>query len=296
MLYFPIMEWWLVFALISLVAAGLQAFTQKVSAVRRYNASLFNGYSAGLGSLIGFVVAYIYEGFSELSWFLLFIAFLSGSVSLLSANYRLDSLRFIDTTISLPIHKFISPLFVLIIGIIVFNENLTTYEWLGIITGLFVPLLLINQKENLRQTNLQKGVILITISGLLSAVAFAINKEGTELFASVIFYVAVTQFFMAITATFLYKNRKPNKLHIDTNIYNPKLLKLVVFGGITQFISFASAMLALVFGGALAVVYIIQSLYIIIPILLSIIFFKEHWNAKKIFVIGLSIIAITLMR
>jgi drug/metabolite transporter (DMT)-like permease len=208
----------------------------------------------------------------------------------------MDSLRYIDTTISLPIHKFISPLFVLIIGIVLFNESLNIYEWLGIIAGMFVPLLLINKSENLRQTNLQKGIILITISGLLSALAFAMNKEGTELFSSVILYVAIVQGFMAIIGAILYKNRRPNKLHADIHIYDPKLLKLVLFGGVIQFISFVSAMLALTFGGALAIVYTIQSLYIIIPIILSVIFFSEHWNAKKVFVIGLSISAIVLMQ
>ena len=290
------MELWLIFALISLVAAGLQAFTQKIGAVRRYNSSLLNGYSAGFASILGFTVASIYEGFTEISWLIILVAFLSGILSLLSSNFRMDSLRYIDTTISLPIHKFISPLFVLIIGIILFNESLNTYEWLGIIAGMFVPLLLINKSENLRQTNLQKGIILITISGLLSAVAFAMNKEGTELFTSVILYVAIVQGFVAIIGAILYKNRKPNKLHADIRIYDPKLLKLVLFGGVIQFISFASAMLALTFGGALAIVYTIQSLYIIIPIILSVIFFSEHWNAKKVFVIGLSILAIVLMQ
>lgn len=290
------MELWLIFALMSLVAAGLQAFTQKIGAVRRYNSNLLNGYSAGFASVLGFIVASIYEGFTEISWLIILVAFLSGILSLLSSNFRMDSLRYIDTTISLPIHKFISPLFVLIIGIILFNESLNTYEWLGIIAGMFVPLLLINKSENLRQTNLQKGIIFITISGLLSAVAFAMNKEGTELFTSVILYVAIVQGFMAIIGAILYKNRKPNKLHADIRIYDPKLLKLVLFGGVIQFISFASAMLALTFGGALAIVYTIQSLYIIIPIILSVIFFSEHWNAKKVFVIGLSILAIVLMQ
>ena len=290
------MELWLFFALVSAVAAGLLAFAQKVSAVRRYNSSLFNGYSAGIASIIGLFVAGIYEGFDAITWPLVVVALLSGIASLLSTNLRVDSLKHIDTTISLPIHKFISPLFVLIFGIILFNEHLTTLEWFGIITGMFVPLLLINKTEKTRQNNLYKGLILVIVSGLLSAIAFVINKYGSELFTSIILFVAITQGFMALSGAFMYKNRRPNEIDNHVHIYNYKLLKLAFWGGTAQFISFASIMLALIYGGALAVVYTIQSLYIVIPIVLSIIFFREHWDAKKVFVIGLSLVAIGLMQ
>ncbi len=296
MLYFSTMELWLTFSLISAVTAGLLAFTQKISAVRRYNSSLFNGYSAGIASVFGFIVAGIYEGFGELTWLLILIALLSGITSLLSTNFRVDSLKHIDTTISLPIHKFISPLFVLIFGIVLFNEHLTILEWIGIIVGMFVPLLLINKAENNRQNNLHTGLILVTVSALLSAVAVVINKYGTELFTSVVLFVAITQAFMALSGAFLYKNRRPNKIDNHTHIFDYKLLKLAFFGGIVQFLCFVSIMLALTHGGALAVVYTIQSLYIVIPIVLSIIFFKEHWDMKKVIVIGLSLIAIALMQ
>ena len=296
MLYLPVMELWMILALISLLAAGIQAFIQKVGAVRHYSSSLLNGYSAGIAAIFGFLVVLIFEGFSGWSWLLLLVAFVSGTVSLLSGNLRMDSLRYIDTTISLPIHKFVSPLFVLIIGILIFNESLTKAEWVGIILGMFIPLLLINHAENLRQTNLSKGVLLITFSGLLSAVAFAINKEATELFTSTLLFVAITQTFMAVVGAFLYRRGRAKNTHLVVPLSDPKLLRLVFISGFVQFFSFACAMLALAYGGALAIVYTIQSLYIIIPIVLSIILYNENWNAKKVLVIILSILVIALMQ
>lgn len=290
------MELWLTFALVSLFAAGIQAFIQKIGAVRHYSSSLLNGYSAGISAIFGFLAVFIFEGFADWSWLLLLVAFFSGILSLLSANLRMDSLRYIDTTISLPIHKFISPLFVLIIGILIFNESLTEIEWIGIILGMFIPLLLINHAENLRQTNLAKGVWLITISGFLSALAFAVNKEGTELFTSILLFVAIVQTFMAIAGAFLYRRSRFKNIHTYVPLSDPKLLKLVLISGFVQFFSFACAMLALAYGGALAIVYTIQSLYIVIPIVLSIILYHEHWNTKKILVIILSILVIALMQ
>ena len=64
MLYLPVMELWMILALISLLAAGIQAFIQKVGAVRHYSSSLLNGYSAGIAAIFGFLVILIFEGFS----------------------------------------------------------------------------------------------------------------------------------------------------------------------------------------------------------------------------------------
>jgi multidrug transporter EmrE-like cation transporter len=46
--------------------------------------------------------------------------------------------------------------------------------------------------------------------------------------------------------------------------------------------------------GNLAVVFTINSFAILIPIILSIIFYKDHFNFKKAFVIALSIVSIIL--
>lgn len=48
-------------------------------------------------------------------------------------------------------------------------------------------------------------------------------------------------------------------------------------------------------GGGLAVVHTILSLYIIITIVLSIIFYNEHWNLQKIAAVTLSIAALGLL-
>ena len=48
--------------------------------------------------------------------------------------------------------------------------------------------------------------------------------------------------------------------------------------------------------GSLGVVYAIQSLYILIPIILSIVIYKEHWNVRKIFAIILSLAALAFLR
>jgi len=65
---------------------------------------------------------------------------------------------------------------------------------------------------------------------------------------------------------------------------------------VVQFASFTTFLYAFAFNGPLAVVYTIHSLYILIPIILSIIFFNEHWNTRKVIAIVASVAAILLMR
>jgi uncharacterized membrane protein len=45
-------------------------------------------------------------------------------------------------------------------------------------------------------------------------------------------------------------------------------------------------------GGTLGVVQTINSMYILIPIVLAIYFYKEHWNAQKMLAVVLSVVAL----
>jgi drug/metabolite transporter (DMT)-like permease len=291
------MELWFIFALVAVVFGGLHVFAQKIGAARGYNSSLLNSYSAGLSSAIGFIIAGFFEGFSELSSLMVMWAVFGGAVYIFGSNYRMDGLKYIDTTVFLPLHKFVSPLFALALGIVFFKEALTVYEWAGVILGMTVPLLLISRTENSRQKNMARGLLLLVLSAALVAASAAINKEGTNLFSSVLLFAAVTNTFGAIMGIIIYRLRKKGtNTEKETHHFDKGLLTLAVVTSIIQVISFSSFLLAFSYGGSLAIVYTIHSLYIIIPIILSIIFFKEHWDTKKVVAIVVSIAAIGLMR
>lgn len=292
------MELWFWMAIVSSFFAGLHIFVQKVGAMREYNSSLLNTYSAGLSSVVGFAIAGLVEGYSEISLWMIGLGFLSGVVYIIGANLRMDGLRYIDTTIFLPLHKFVSPLAALVIGILFFSELLSLSEWLGVLFGMIVPLLLINKLENSRQRNLSKGLLLMFISALFAAMAAALNKEGAITFSSVLLFAAIANAFSALLGTVLYRLRKKSAAGSNNEIrYTDRgLLTLSAISGIIQVASFGTFMLAFAFGGSLAIVYTIHSLYILIPIILSIIFYREHWNVRKAVAIGLSIAALVLLK
>ena len=285
-------------AVFSAVFSGLLTFLQKVGSVRGYNSSLLNSYSNGFSALIGFVVAGFLEGYGGFSWSLLGFGFISGLIYIIGVNFRMDALRYIDATILLPLHKFVSPLIVVVIGVTFFEELLSTKEWWGIILGMFVPLMLISSSEKLRQRNLKKGLWLMLFSAVFAAVNVAINKESTDIFTSVLLFMFVTNASSALVGSVIYRFRKKDSSSLVPEVchFDSKLISLAVLSGVFQVISFATLLLAFANNGPLAVVYTIHSLYILIPISLAIIFYKEHWNFRKVTAIVLSILALFLMK
>lgn len=295
MLYSRTMEIWFMFAMVSLIFSGLLVFIQKVGTKRKHNSNTLNGFSSGISGVIIFSIAGLIEGYSEISLLMFGLAVAGAIVYLFSSNLRMDSFHYIDTTIALPLHKFVSPLFALLLGIVFFSEHLTTFELLGVALGVFVPLFLINKIENNKQENLKLGVTFIIFSSLLAGIVAAINKLGTDLFSAVLLFAGISNILMAVCSTILHKNNKSKSNVGELVPFDNNFLKLAFVSGVIQAISFSTLMLSFAYGGPLAIVYTITSLYILIPIVLSIIFYNEHWNTRKVIAIILSILAVILM-
>ena len=85
------------------------------------------------------------------------------------------------------------------------------------------------------------------------------------------------------------------KKPIALDHFSKKYLKYGVFFGIFMAGSNIFLFLALQ-EGLVSIVYTIQSIYILIPIILSIVYFKEHINKRKIIAVILSIIALALFQ
>lgn len=275
------------------ILAGIHVFIQRIAIARDYNSNLLNSYTGIVAGAIGLLVSLIWLDVTKLSWFMVLFATVNGAFYLLGSNLRMDAMRHIDTTILLPLHKFMSPLFALLFGILYFGEILRVNEWIGIGLGMIVPLLLISKAENKRQNNLAKGLLFMVISAAIVAANAAINKEGIEIFSSVVLFAAVSHLGSAIIGL-TPRLLKKQKTEID--YFESGLLWLSLLVGIVSFLSFNALLFAFAYGGPLAIVYTIHSLYIVIPIVLSIIFFKEHWNTRKVVAIVASIAAIMLMR
>ncbi len=66
--------------------------------------------------------------------------------------------------------------------------------------------------------------------------------------------------------------------------------------GVSQAIGAATMVFAFAEGGALSIVYTINSLYILVPIILSVLIYKEHISIQKTLAIILSVVVLALFK
>ena len=266
----------------------------KVASHKHYNPSLVTGY--------WYVSAAIFSGiyllFVDIKWDNFGVLFAISSIQVIfyffSTLTRMESMKNIDSVLFFPIFKTISPIFVTICGLLIFQESLSTKEIIWIIVGITVPLLLVTTREKKRQVNLKRGLIFLLYSSLLVLVSTLMIKWASELSLDIPLFVFISAIAWIFTSWLSYKwfKKQHKKKWIDRE-YNTKNIysfaALLGFFNVTSFYTFTKAL-----EGNLAVAFTINSFSILIPIILSIIFYKDHFDMKKAFVILLSIISIIL--
>ena len=284
---------WFIFALLSALFAGLHAFTQKMAVERGYSSTVINILNTAVSAMLATsVVLYLGVGTSKALLYGLFLGALNGAMHMFGSIIRMDGLRYVDTAIFFPLYKTIGPIFTVIFGVLFFKEWFSANEMIGIVLGIVIPLLLIHKSEKTRQANLYKGLLFVVLSALFTAISATVAKFSTGMIGNVFLFVAASHAFGALSGLVSYKAGS------RSNVFKPfkdkSVIQLGVLGGVLQFATFSCFMFAFK-NGSLAIVYTINSFYILIPIILSIIFYKEHFNLRKALAIGLSILAILFL-
>ncbi|MCA9459331.1 MAG: EamA family transporter [Nanoarchaeota archaeon] len=278
------MESWFLFALLSAIFAGLFNFMLKISAEKNHNSSLVILYSYLSGLTIsGIFLSFNLENLDSLL-FIIFLAFINSLFYFFATLTRIESLKYIDTTIYFPLYKTFSPIFIALISYFIFTENLTRFEFIGIISGILVPLLLINQAENKKQKNMKKGLIYLLIGIIFVLITTSTGKIIMEKDLNLYIYIFFTPLFGLVFSYFTYKKT------YNENHSSHKLKRIGILNGFFYFIMFYTFTLSM--KGNLAIVYTINSFSLLIPILLSVFIYKEHFDKKKTLAIILTILSL----
>lgn len=290
---------WFIFALASSVFAGIHTFSQKIAVERGYDSSLLNAVSA-LVSCIGAVLFFTAtSSWAHVPFGLFELGVLSGAVFIFVSVLRMEGLRFIDSAIFFPLYKVIGPAVAAAIGVAFLGDVLSKNDVIGIALSCLVPLLLISKHEHHRQKNLTVGLVFMLASTVLASISAGINAYALHSFPSQsleIPLLAVAHGFTALFGFALF-TRKHTWSHVReaymSCLTRPFILFAIVVGGL-QFLAFYSLLLALS-GGALSIVYSINAHYIVIPVLLSVWLYGEHWNTSKAFALAVSIVALVFL-
>ncbi len=277
------------FALASVIFAGLFSFLLKVGAERSHGSAALNTVISLVSlacSLIGML--FIHEPFG---WALLALAFVNGFMYIFGSIARSEALSNIDATLFFPLYKVTGPILVLTLAVAFLGERLTTVQWLGFFLAVAVPVLLIDKLESSRQKNLGKGIRFLLLSTAMIGGGTILSKLAMDRGADVFTFAAVA-YFITILGT--------GAMHVRGNGTGvPGSWRDVVFigtlAGVFQFLGFIAILYAYQ-TGPMGIAYAINSTYILIPIVLSIWYYGEHWNVRKAAAIALSVLAVVLLK
>ena len=287
------METWFTLAVTSTLAAGMQAFLYKIAAKEKIDIVVLSFYSAIFSSLLVLIAVIYFSDFSGLLQPMLLFSGLTTLTYLITTVTKVRGLENIDSAIFFPLYKVFGPAIVIVLGIIFFDENFSNKEWLGLIISLFIPLLLITKAENSRQYNLRKGLWWLLLSVVIGGIGVAFWKNGADIAPNPWMFILSTELFMIPIAYSALLTKHRNCLRKKLSVVKTrKFVNMLVVSSIANAVAGAVFVFAVTTGGALGIVYTINSLYILIPIVLSIAIYNEHWNAQKILAILLSIVAL----
>ncbi len=286
------MEAWVLYAVGSLFLAGIFNFGMKIITKRNYDTSYVSTIWYITGAVCGIAYyLYLYGSFSFQDWFLLLIwlAFLERLFFFISTLARVESLHNIDTTLFFPLYKTVFPVLITLISFFALWENLTLKEFLWIFLWILVPLFLITKKENTIQVNLKKWIIYMLIVSIASTLAVTAAKYSVVKWLNIEMFLIVSYLIWIVIWVMTYKlmKRKSRKVYSKEGVYWFWILLWFI-----QFLSFYCFINAINWHLAIAVT--INSFSILIPIILSVIFYKEEMTYKKAFVIFLSIVSVVL--
>lgn len=286
------METWLFYAILSALTGGLYNFTYKVIAQREYDTHLSTIYSYATATLLSGIFC-IYTGAFSVSYNVFFISLLFSVINIsffyISVISRVESMKNIDTVIFFPLYKTFGPIFVTLLSVFYFREALSFQDLIGIMVGITVPLMLITKTENRIQKNLFLWVMLVLLTAVVTSISSSATKmiyvkEGSpEIFLFLSLFIGTLYSLLA----YHFHSKKSHKKYKREGIL--KFSVITWFIHVFAFFTFIKAL-----EGNLAVAFTINSFSILIPIILSIIFYGEHFNLKKGIVIVLSIVSVLL--
>ena len=288
------MKVWFLYAILGMLTIGIFSFITNIISKKGRNKDIFMFYTNLLVLLISTIFFFIKGSFSVLKDFnLILYAVIISFFYVISLNFRMTALKYIDSVIFFPITK-ILPLIILVpIGVYFFKDPLNIFNILGIILSILGNILLLNKAEYKRQKNLKKGIFFAILIAILVIPKAPVSKILTISYTSseIYGYLFVDLFF-----TFLFSLIKlllNKKIKMKDFKISKKDLGIFSIASILIYSSFLFYILSYK-GANLFVVSIINSFSIIIVIFLSVVFLKEHINIKKFLAIILFITAMIL--
>jgi len=287
------METWILWAIVSVFTGGLFHFLWKITAERNYDSNRVNFLSYIFCSFFMLWIVLYQWDFSLRGNLALLILVAFWNIAFYSTSFltRVYAMKHIDTVIFYPLYKTFWPILVTLISVFLFNESLSSREILWILVWICVPLLLITKRENQIQKGLYIWLTMVVVTSILTSISSVMAKLVQEIPLDITLFLFFNYIIWVPFSFLLSKiKKKTHKRNVEYNVTWIYIFSAFMwFVNIIAFYTFIKAI-----EWNLAIAFTINSFAILIPIILSIIFYGEHFNLKKWIVIALSIVSILL--
>lgn len=288
---------WFVFTIASTIIYGLINFMYKIAAVHKLSSPGIVNVSAttiSIGSLIIILITGSkFINFSQI----LFFAVINSAFFALGSISKIKALKFIPSSFAFPITK-MNSVFLVIYAFILFNDKITFNQGIGILISFsilaYISINVKNEKSEIKDKRKQIiGLLLALLAAFSTSISMLTGKyASTEV--PKLNYIFISYTFVMIYTTLInkfitQKKERPNK------IIKKKTILFGIIIGILNFSGYFMVLKAFAIG-PLSLIQGISSNSFIIPVILSVIVFKEKFTYKNLIVIILAIVSILLIK
>ncbi len=284
---------WYLYSLIALLLMGSQRFLYKVTAEKRCNSALTTALFMGTVTLLS-GVSYFSGGTPASDFKILLLLSLINSASFAGATIlHIEALRHLPASVTFPINR-LNLILVILASVIYFGERLSGLQWLGVLLGFAVVVVLGRDTAKSGSSSVVDyarsgywflgGAILCGAISSLSCKFAAIHTGKTDFMA--LSYLLATIFSLLI-------NRTWKKTDGHGNIKASVLIGLGM--GILNFFGFYAFLTALE-AGPLSSIAMIVGMHFVIAIVLSALIYHEKLTSRRIFGIALTLVAVWLLK
>jgi bacterial/archaeal transporter family protein len=289
------MPLWLTYSLFATLFYGMLNFLYKVAAEKKYlnqAVILISATTVVISAALTITVSAKLSGQSLPNLIpALPYAMVNGTLFAIGALSKFKALTLAPASVVFPVNKS-NVLFVIIIGILFFDESPKLNQWAGIATSILVLILISSEQFKLTGSQTLKGIFFAVFAALCTSFSMTAGK-----LASVNVdrnsYILLSYTIVALISLFGYLKYPDNRKLITFR--QPGIFLIGSTIGVLNFVGYGLVLKAFA-AGSMSLVQPIFTLSILIPIFLSAIIYKEKLTPIRIISIGLSLAAVLLIK
>jgi drug/metabolite transporter (DMT)-like permease len=282
---------WYVLSLAALVLLGGQRFLYKVSAETGCNSAVTTFSFMGTVAVLSWGAWLAVGQGMERPWGLLTVALVNSLGFLVSALATIEALRELPASVTYTVTR-LSTVLVVGFSLFYFRERLTPSQGAGVLLALAVILLLARSRGESGggSGNHRRGFALALLA-VLGGAAASISSKFAALHVDKFGFMAVSYTLSAAFSLLAKSKLLANRPGQRTR----PALWIGLAMGLTNFAGYYALLKALAVG-PLSIIAPLTSLYFVIAILLSLLFYRERLTALRVAGVMLTVLSIVLMK